>query len=164
MTKILLKMTKKSLISSIFTSFLLLFLLSSCNKSGTDATTKSEEEQILAYAAANNLNLTKDPSGLYYQIIKPGSGAKPRSTSIVTAAYLGTFLDKIAFDSNAVPVEFPLNGVIQGWTIALQLIAPGGEIKVLIPSSLGYGVNGSRSIPGSTPLYFEIKLATIKSY
>lgn len=164
MIKISLKMAKKSLISSIFASFFLIFLVSGCNKSGTDANAKSEEEQILAYGAANNLSLTKDPSGLYYQIIKPGSGAKPRSTSIVTAAYLGTFLDKKEFESRDVPVEFSLSGVIPGWTIALQLIAPGGEMKVLIPSSLGYGVNGNRSIPGATPLYFEIKLATIKSY
>lgn len=156
------KTNKKSpLLSIIGVIFILfgLFCITSCSKSSV-----SEQEQMLAFAKKNNINYTKDPSGLWYEIINPGTGTKPRATSTVSAAYIGTFMNEKIFDSTSKPIDFGLNGVIQGWTIGLQLIAPGGEIKLIIPSSLGYGQYGRGPIPGGSPLYFNVKLAAIKAY
>jgi FKBP-type peptidyl-prolyl cis-trans isomerase FkpA len=156
------KTNKKSpLLSIIGVIFILfgLFSSTSCSKSSV-----SEQEQMLAFAKKNNINYTKDPSGLWYEIINPGTGTKPRATSTVSAAYIGTFMNEKIFDSTSKPIDFGLNGVIQGWTIGLQLIAPGGEIKLIIPSSLGYGQYGRGPIPGGSPLYFNVKLAAIKAY
>ena len=156
------KTNKKSpLLSIIGVIFILfgLFSSTSCSKSSV-----SEQEQMLAFAKKNNINYTKDPSGLWYEIINPGTGTKPRATSTVSAAYIGTFMNEKIFDSTSKPIDFGLNGVIQVWTIGLQLIAPGGEIKLIIPSSLGYGQYGRGPIPGGSPLYFNVKLAAIKAY
>lgn len=156
------KTTKKPIFSSFlafFISFIGLSLLLSCSKSSV-----SESEQISAFAKKNNITYVTDPSGLMYQIIAPGSGTKPRATSTVSAAYVGTFMNDKIFDSTSIPIEFPLNQVIKGWQIGLQLIAPGGEIKLLIPSSLGYGPDNYNKIPGGSPLYFNVKLASIKTY
>jgi len=157
-TKISKKHPLFSTICVIFAFFSML-CVSSCSKSSI-----SEEEQMLAFAKKNNINYTKDPSGLWYEIINPGTGTKPRATSTVSAAYIGTFMNEKIFDSTSKPIDFGLNGVIQGWTIGLQLIAPGGEIKLIIPSTLGYGPSDYRSIPGGSPLYFNVKLASIKAY
>lgn len=156
------KTPKKALFSPIFVlivSFSCLACLNSCSKSSI-----SETEQLAAFAKKNNITYVTDPSGLMYQIIAPGSGTKPRATSTVSAAYVGTFMNDKIFDSTSKPIEFPLNQVIKGWQIGLQLIAPGGEIKLLIPSSLGYGPDNYNLIPGGSPLYFNVKLSTIKTY
>ena len=147
-----------SKIGGIFTLMVVL-TITSCSKSSI-----SEPDQMLAFAKKNNINYIKDPSGLWYEIINPGTGTKPRSTSTVSAAYVGTFMNEKIFDSTSKPIDFPLNGVIKGWTIGLQLIAPGGEIKLIIPSALGYGPSDYGSIPGGSPLYFNVKLAAIKTY
>ena len=157
-TKIIKKHPLLSTIGVIFALFCVL-CISSCSKSSV-----SEQEQMLAFAKKNNINYTKDPSGLWYEIINPGTGTKPRATSTVSAAYIGTFMNEKIFDSTSKPIDFGLNGVIEGWTIGLQLIAPGGEIKLIIPSTLGYGPSGFRSIPGGSPLYFNVKLAAIKTF
>ncbi len=156
------KTKKKAILQSIFgifIAFMSITLISSCKKSSI-----SESEQINAFAKKNNITYVTDPSGLMYQIITPGSGTKPRATSTVSAAYIGTFMNDKIFDSTSKPIEFPLDQVIKGWQIGLQLIAPGGEIKLLIPSSLGYGPDDYRSIPGGSPLYFNVKLSAIKTY
>ncbi len=151
---------KNRSILSIFTLSALLigiFTQTACSKSGAN-----EQEQILAYAKKNNSTYVQDPSGLYYLIVKPGSGTKPRSTSTVSATYVGTYLNDKIFDART--ADFRLNGVIQGWQIGLQMIAPGGEIKLLIPSSLGYGPSDYNGIPGGSPLYFNVKLESIITY
>ncbi len=142
-----------------FFIILSILIIGACSKSSV-----SEPEQMLAFAKKNNINYTKDPSGLWYEIINPGTGTKPRATSTVSASYIGTFMNEKIFDSTSKPIDFPLNGVIQGWTTGLQLIAPGGEIKLIIPSALGYGPSNYSTIPGGSPLYFDVKLAAIKNY
>ena len=158
--------TPKTKKNNHFTQFLSIFALifgilafSACSKSSV-----SEPDQMTAFAKKNNINFTKDPSGIWYEIINPGTGTKPKATSTVSASYIGTFMNEKIFDSTSKPIDFALNGVIQGWTIGLQLIAPGGEIKLIIPSSLGYGPSDFRTIPGGSPLYFDVKLAAIKAY
>jgi FKBP-type peptidyl-prolyl cis-trans isomerase FkpA len=156
------KTTKFAPFLAIFALFFIIFAIFSntaCSKSSV-----SEPDQMIAFAKRNNINYTKDPSGLMYEIINPGSGTKPRATSRVSAAYEGKFMNDKTFETSLTPIDFSLNGVIQGWTIGLQLIAPGGEIKLIIPSSLGYGPSDYNSIPGGSPLYFDVKLAAIKTY
>ena len=117
-----------------------------------------EEAQILAYAAANGITATKHSSGMYYEVVNPGSGAKPTSSSVVSVKYTGKMLNGTQFDQSLNPISFPLNGVIEGWTVGIPLIARGGKIKLIIPSSLAYGCNGRQPIPPNTVLYFDIEL------
>jgi FKBP-type peptidyl-prolyl cis-trans isomerase FkpA len=127
---------------------------------------KSEEPQteadIIAYIEANNLNATRTSSGLYYVIDNEGSGSRPTSTSNVTVAYKGYFLDGGTFDqSSDSGISFGLNQVIPGWTEGIQLFKEGGEGMLLIPYNLGYGLNGRPSIPGGAVLLFDIQLISV---
>lgn len=105
-------------------------------------------------------------SGMQYEIIKKGSGAKPTAADVVKTHYHGTFLDGSVFDSSVdtgEPVEFPLNRVIPGWTEILQLMPVGSKWKVWIPYNLAYGDGsgpGGKIEPYST-LAFEIELLGI---
>jgi len=102
------------------------------------------------------------PSGLAYQIIKPGSDLKPTANDTVEVHYHGTFLDGTVFDSSVDRKEkatFPLDVVIKGWQEGLQLIGEGGEIKLVVPSDLAYGDRGSTpKIPGGATLLFTVTL------
>ena len=106
-------------------------------------------------------------SGLQYKVIKMGTGPKPTSLQIVTCNYRGTFIDGKEFDSSTRygrPAEFPVNGVIKGWTEALQLMPVGSKWELYIPSDLAYGEKGSQPTnrPNST-LIFEIELLSISN-
>lgn len=106
-------------------------------------------------------------SGLQYEIIKKGSGVKPKLTDTVVCHYTGTLLDGKVFDSSYkrnAPASFPVNGVIKGWTEALQLMNTGAKWKLYIPSNLAYGDRGAGSAigPGAT-LIFEIELLEVKA-
>ena len=105
------------------------------------------------------------PSGLQYEIIKEGSGAKPKATDKVRVHYHGTLINGVVFDSSVErgePAEFPLNAVIPGWTEILQLMPVGSKWRVVIPSELAYGSRGAGDVirPNMT-LIFEIELLDI---
>ncbi len=105
-------------------------------------------------------------SGLQYKIIKKGTGASPLPTSTVKCNYRGTTIDGKEFDSSykrGKPAEFKVNGVIKGWTEALQLMKVGSEWKLFVPSKLAYGDNGAGRViePGKT-LIFDVELLGIK--
>ena len=108
------------------------------------------------------------PNGLQYEVITSGdpNGVKPKPENIVNVDYVGTLIDGTEFDSSikrGEPAEFPLNGVIKGWTEILQLMTKGDKWKVYIPSDLAYGDRGAgQSIPGGATLIFEITLHDIK--
>lgn len=105
------------------------------------------------------------PSGLQYKIINQGTGAKPTEKSTVKVHYTGRLIDGTVFDSSVQrgePIEFPLNGVIKGWTEGLQYINEGGKIMLFIPPDLGYGEKGAGGViaPNST-LIFEVELLQV---
>ena len=107
-------------------------------------------------------------SGLYFKDIVVGTGESPVPLDTVVVDYTGYFLDGRMFDTSAGkdPFKFtienlPFGDVILGWDEGLQLMKVGGEAILIIPSWLAYGPNGSRSIPGYTPLFFEVELLEI---
>jgi FKBP-type peptidyl-prolyl cis-trans isomerase FklB len=105
------------------------------------------------------------PSGLQYKVIKEGTGKTPKATDTVTTNYRGTLLDGSEFDSSykrGQPVSFPVNGVIPGWTEALQLMKTGSRWQLFIPSNLAYGERGPGAIGPNATLVFEIELLAVK--
>jgi FKBP-type peptidyl-prolyl cis-trans isomerase FkpA len=116
---------------------------------------------MVNYAKANSINYTEDPSGILYEITNAGSGTKPSLSSTITVTYKGKLLNGTQFDAGT--ITYALSSLIQGWQIAVPKIAPGGSIRVLIPSNLGYGAQGAgSSIPPNSPLYFEITLNAVR--
>ena len=104
-------------------------------------------------------------SGLQYEVITEGSGPKPTVKDTVVCNYKGTFLDGKEFDNSykrGTPIEFPVTGVIRGWTEILQLMSAGSKYKVYVPYQLGYGNNDYNGIPGGSLLIFEIELLSVK--
>ena len=102
-------------------------------------------------------------SGLQYQVLVPGSGAKPTAESTVKVHYTGTLLDGTKFDSSldrGEPAEFGLAMVVPGWTEALQLMPKGAKYKLWIPAELAYGEQGTPGgpIPPNSVLVFEVEL------
>lgn len=100
-------------------------------------------------------------SGLQYKVIKEGSGQSPKATDTVTVNYEGKLLDGTIFDSSyerGEPISFPLDQVIAGWTEGLQLMKPGGQYELYIPSDLAYGETGNPMIEPNSVLIFKIEL------
>ncbi len=128
-------------------------------------TNKKESVELLA------ANKTKEgvvtlPSGLQYKIMTEGTGPKPAATDTVVCNYRGTLLSGAEFDSSykrGQPASFPVNGVIKGWTEALQLMPVGSKWQLFVPSELGYGDRGAGADigPGAT-LIFEVELLSIQ--
>jgi len=109
--------------------------------------------------------VVKTASGLQYEVIKMGTGDKPKAEDNVTVHYHGTLIDGTVFDSSVdrgEPASFGLNQVIPGWTEGVQLMNPGSKYKFYIPYNLAYGEQGAGGIikPYST-LIFEVELITI---
>jgi len=105
------------------------------------------------------------PSGLQYEIITEGTGAKPTATSSVTCHYHGTLIDGTVFDSSVKrgqPATFPLNRVIKGWTEGLQLMPTGSKWRFFLPPDLAYGEQQvSAQIGPNSTLVFEVELLSI---
>ena len=106
------------------------------------------------------------PSGLEYQVLKIGSGPRPKLTDTVVCNYRGALIDGTEFDSSysrGEPAEFPVAGVIKGWTEALQLMPVGSKWRLVLPADLAYGdkAMGPKITPGSV-LVFEVELLSIK--
>jgi FKBP-type peptidyl-prolyl cis-trans isomerase FkpA len=123
-----------------------------------------EDALIRDFLTANNITAQKDPSGLYYQILSPGTGLTPLTTSTVKVGYTGRLLTGFVFDqaTTASPLSIPLTSVIQGWQTGVPLIKQGGKIRLFIPSRFGYGTSGSGgSIPGNSILDFDIELIEV---
>jgi FKBP-type peptidyl-prolyl cis-trans isomerase len=110
--------------------------------------------------------VTTTTSGLQYEVIKAGEGAKPTPTDTVSVNYMGTLVSGKVFDASkdhGGPATFPVNGVIAGWTEALQLMPVGSKWKLFIPSKLAYGERGSPpDILANSALIFEVELLSIE--
>ena len=128
------------------------------------AAVKEEGEQFLAQNGLRGEVVTTD-SGLQYEVIKPGSGAKPTAADRVTLHYHGTLIDGTVFDSSVQrndPATFGLSQVIKGWTEGLQYMSTGGKYKFYIPYDLAYGERGSQpKIAPYSCLIFEVELIKI---
>ena len=127
---------------------------------------KAEGEAFLA-ENAQKPGVTTLPSGLQYEVITQGTGRTPGLGSSVTTHYHGTLINGTVFDSSyqrGQPATFPVNGVIAGWTEALQLMPEGSKYRLYIPSELAYGKRGAgRDIPGDTALIFDVELLKVNN-
>ena len=108
------------------------------------------------------------PSGLQYKVIRsgPATGMKPQLTDEVKVHYEGKLIDGKVFDSSyerGQPAAMPLNGLVKGWQEALQLMRPGDQWILYVPSDLGYGAEGAGGgeIPGGAALIFKIELIDV---
>ena len=105
-------------------------------------------------------------SGLRYKIVEAGKSPMPKENSLVAVKYTGKFVNGKVFDTTSKlkegQVEFPLDGVIAGWTEGLQKIGKGGKILLYVPYSLGYGEQGNSGIPPQSTLVFEVELLDVK--
>jgi FKBP-type peptidyl-prolyl cis-trans isomerase FklB len=105
------------------------------------------------------------PSGLQYQVLQEGTGKSPAKTDKVTTHYHGTLIDGTVFDSSyerGQPATFPVNGVIAGWTEALQLMKEGAKWRLFIPSNLAYGSQGAGDAIGpNSTLIFDVELISV---
>lgn len=121
------------------------------------------------YLAANRKRegVVSLPSGLQYEVVEAGSGKSPAATDTVVVHYKGTLIDGKEFDSSykrGQPATFPVNGVIKGWTEALQLMKEGAKWKLFIPADLAYGSRGAGSDIGpNSALVFEVELIEVKA-
>ncbi len=107
------------------------------------------------------------PSGLQYKVITEGTGKTPKATDTVTVNYRGTLVNGTEFDSSykrGQPATFPVNGVIPGWTEALQLMKEGAKWQLFIPSGLAYGERGAGGgiIGPNSVLIFDVELISVK--
>jgi FKBP-type peptidyl-prolyl cis-trans isomerase len=116
-------------------------------------------------ANKNKAGVVTLPDGLQYEIIKAGTGPKPKAEDEVKCHYHGTTIDGKVFDSSVergTPANFPVNRVIPGWTEALQLMPVGSKWKLYIPSALAYGERGAgKEIKPNSTLIFEVELLEI---
>lgn len=130
------------------------------------AQTALEKGRAFLAENATKPGVQQTPSGLQYIIVSPGEGRSPKATDTVKVNYRGTLIDGTEFDSSYKrnePIEFPLNGVIAGWTEGLQLLKEGGKIQLFIPSNLAYGPRGAGGVIGpDETLIFEVDLLKVR--
>ncbi|WP_286261651.1 FKBP-type peptidyl-prolyl cis-trans isomerase [Thalassotalea atypica] len=124
----------------------------------------AEGEKFLAENAKRE-EVVVTESGLQYEILEAGEGEKPTPASTVRTHYHGTFINGDVFDSSydrGQPAEFPVGGVIAGWTEALQLMPVGAKYRLYVPYNLAYGERGSQgAIPPYSTLVFDVELLDI---
>lgn len=113
---------------------------------------------------AKREGVTRLASGLQYEVLIAGDGATPTADDQVRTHYHGTLIDGTVFDSSyqrGQPAEFPVGGVIAGWTEALQLMSVGSKWRLYVPSELAYGAQGVGSIPPHSVLVFDVELLAV---
>lgn len=124
-----------------------------------------EQGQVFLAENAKKEGVVTLPSGLQYEILTEGNGAKPGATDQVKCHYEGTLIDGTLFDSSVKrgePAVFGVNQVIPGWVEALQLMPAGSKWRLYIPSDLAYGANGAgEMIPPHSTLVFDVELLDV---
>jgi FKBP-type peptidyl-prolyl cis-trans isomerase FklB len=129
------------------------------------------KKEGIEFLAANKAKegIVTLPSGLQYKILTEGTGPKPTASDTVSCNYRGTLISGAEFDSSyksGHPASFQVNGVIKGWTEALQLMPVGSKWQLFVPAELGYGDRGADPRSGIGPgatLIFEVELLSIQS-
>jgi FKBP-type peptidyl-prolyl cis-trans isomerase FklB len=109
--------------------------------------------------------VTVTASGLQYEVLVSGTGAKPKATDTVRVHYHGTLVDGTVFDSSVErgePLEYPVSNFVPGWIEALQLMSVGDKWKLTLPPAIGYGARANGKIPANAVLVFDIELLGIK--
>lgn len=141
-----------------------------CNYEDSSVVAPEEEQQALLDSLnAHGISATLHPSGFYYQILTPGTGASVSNLcSNITANYWGGFFNGNKFDSSATPISFTLGRLILAWQEAIPLVNEGGVINVYVPPTLGYGTrevrnnDGDLIIPANSYLVFHIEVEAIE--
>lgn len=131
-----------------------------------EANAKAAAAEGIKFLAENAKKdgVTTLESGLQYEVVENGEGAKPAGESTVRVHYHGTLLDGSVFDSSyqrGEPAEFPVNGVIAGWTEALQLMNAGSKWRLYVPSELAYADQAVGTIPAHSTLVFDVELLEV---
>ena len=128
------------------------------------ATMSADGEKFLVENAKRD-EITVTESGLQYEILTTGDGDKPDATAKVRTHYHGTLIDGTVFDSSydrGEPAEFPVNGVIAGWTEALQMMGVGSKWRLYLPHHIAYGEKGAgQAIAPFATLVFDVELLAI---
>lgn len=133
-------------------------------KAQTEAKDNQEKGAKYLEENAKKPGVTVTKSGLQYEVLKMGTGAKPKATDMVQVNYEGKLIDGTKFDSSydrKEPAEFPLDHVIPGWTEGVQLMPVGSKFRFTIPASLAYGEQGAGAIPPNSVLVFDVELLKI---
>ncbi len=136
-------------------------------KSQHDASNEKTSQEGTAFRAEyeKGENVKKTASGLLYKVLVEGTGKAPKASDKVRVHYEGKLISGKVFDSSYQrnePTEFPLNGVIPGWTEGLQLAKEGGKLELVIPPELAYGKAGAGSvIPPEATLIFTVELIKV---
>ena len=148
-----------------------LLVFNSCSELPLDEEVLKGKEKALKEQAKflgenkKNSKIKETESGLQYEILNEGMGQIPTIDDKITAHYHGTLIDGTVFDSSVdrgEPASFPVNGVIAGWTEALQIMPVGSKWKLYVPSELAYGERGAGQIIGPySTLIFEVELLSI---
>lgn len=137
----------------------------------TERGEKAKKEGVDFLAANKSKEGVKTLTGdspektIQYKVLKEGKGPKAKATDVVSTHYRGTLIDGTEFDSSykrGEPTEFPVNGVIPGWTLALVNMNVGSKWQVFIPSDMAYGPGGQGPIPPNSVLIFDMELLAIK--
>ncbi|MHC2993542.1 membrane protein [Pontibacter sp. HJ8] len=134
-------------------------------KQGAQGSENQKEGEAFLAQNKNKDGVQTLPSGLQYQVLKEGTGKSPSASDKVTTHYHGTLIDGTVFDSSyerGQPATFPVNGVIAGWTEALQLMKEGAKWRLFIHSDLAYGSQGAGDAIGpNTALIFDVELISV---
>ena len=134
-------------------------------KQNAAAETNLKAGEAFLAANAKKEGVKTTASGLQYKVINSGTGLSPKLTDVVKVHYHGTLIDGTVFDSSVqrnTPATFPVNGVIPGWTEALQLMKVGDKWQLVIPAKLAYGEQGPGPIGPNSVLIFEVELLGIE--
>jgi FKBP-type peptidyl-prolyl cis-trans isomerase FkpA len=124
----------------------------------------ADEIRIKEFITTNSIPAVRHQTGVYYQIIAPGSGdLEYTANTLITAKYTLRLLNGNSIPQPTEPVEFKLGGVIPGWQIGIPLIQKGGKIRLIVPSGYAYGPQGRQGIPSNSTLDFDIELVDARN-
>lgn len=141
-------------------SVLFVFLFTACSYS--DQELKSFDRKIETFISGKKFHLVKSESGLYSEVMKPGTGKEILYTDSVGITYVGQLLSGKKFDEQKSSIYLPVRGLIEGWKEALIGQKQGVQLRLIVPPQLGYGASGKDKVPANAALYFELTVEDVK--